>query len=244
MTTTLGKSGSNIRLLNDMVLKSSNSWEPNFMRKYPQVFVPVLWSENDTRYSVNATRYAMPLCKSPDVLFDRREALTEGGDLLKQLWNRPCVFTPANWRALLMAHLHGVIQKNDLKVDMHFLMFVVNCLTTSRHYVDIHGDATFANILKFNDKWRWIDPLHRPYIPGDPHVDLGKMFQSTLGYERVLSGLGPDNDEQLRRDLAKRYNLSYELGMLWCFIHVVRLLPYQDEKTRWFFEGLLQGWPT
>jgi hypothetical protein len=104
----------------------------------------------------------------------------------------------------------------------------------------IHGDPTLANCMHRNHSLVFIDPL-RPTgkIPSYPEVDLGKLLQSALGWEHVLTSAknGPDKTvpmpwfgmaaELLNGCSALEYNRAW----FWCAIHCARLVPYTSGPT-------------
>jgi hypothetical protein len=210
------------------------------MRRHRHVFIPILWNDGDRRTSGLTTRYAMPIGapSRPDQL---EEALSCGAEKLRDMWGESRMGS-STWQSLLHAHLHQQIEKHKLDVDFQKLSVILHAVCMTRGLVEIHGDPTLANIVSDGKSWWWIDPLDRPYIPGDPHVDLGKMFQSCLGYENMLLNQPREEHPEVMRQLAKQCGLSYELGRLWCYIHIVRFLPYQDKVVRTEFEKVLKEW--
>lgn len=239
----LGRGKSKLVIEGQRIIKTAPKWEPFFMRRHRTVFVPVLWCDHDRNQKGGTgamTRYAMPLC-TPPTPADLENALTSGARKLHDLWVTPRQGA-TTWHVLLENHLKLQITAHHLAVDHRKLDVIMRGIRGSRNSVEIHGDPTLANIVHDGETWRWIDPLNRIYIPGDPHVDLGKMFQSCLGYEQALFGLIREERYDLMRQLAQQCKLSYELGKLWCYIHIVRLLPYQDDRVRRDFERVLGAW--
>lgn len=228
----LGRGGSAITILEDKVIKVAMAWEPGFMAEHPMVFVPIIGVEHHPSGNPNQVIYAMPRLIEPNVEADLTVALTAGLQRLRTLWLKPAPLKP-NWRSYLAAHLEAVVVQNKLGVNIRKLDDVIRRLPDETHPCEIHGDPTLANILKNEEgEWWWIDPMSRRYIPNDPHVDLGKLFQSCFEYERVLLGeTNPTFHHLLSFDLADRANLDWQTGMLWCLIHMVRLLPYQETKV-------------
>jgi len=213
--------------------------EATLMALFPDVFVPVL----------QARPLKMPfwLVANP---YDYNP-LHIGLELLSEtLWIQLPRTTHRGWKPRLYRHLTAQYNKHKYAIpsDLITRLCVALPACPPDHEVQIHGDATLANILQDpNDStgqtWRWIDPLERQYIPGDPLVDLGKMFQSCWGYERKL--FSPK--EELMCNMIHAYDLLSDIGcshklesvMHWCFIHMIRLLPYQTRRTKQDFERLL-----
>jgi hypothetical protein len=211
--------------------------EPELMMFFPDVFVPIL-SIGDG----DPTVFTMPLCREPHIEQRRFVALSEGIPKLRLLWGvsrMPRVF----WKSELHSHLFAQILKHKLNVNPNLVLNTLDCLPDIDPGSTIHGDATLANMVCMNgNDWRWIDPLDRPYIPGDPHVDLGKMFQSCWDYELVLLGQKYAKfDHDQARQLAVIAGLDYHKALNWCIIHLIRLLPYQDERVRGVYERVLDS---
>jgi hypothetical protein len=204
----------------------ANAWEPLFMRRFPEVFVEV--------QDVKHLSFTMARLREPD--YNEPHVLLEASSLLNVLWGTEWTGSDKDWREKLRVHLHGLNILGPTEVDelIARLPDVVNTRL-------IHGDPTLANLLKGPKGYLWIDPLLRAYIPGDPHVDLGKMYQSCLGYEQVLLGNKPVVHEDLMYDLADLYALDHKLGMAWCAVHHIRLIPYQLERDRKTFENTLHS---
>jgi hypothetical protein len=214
-------------------------------------------SEHEAKFMQTHTKVCVPVHSIDPLTMERwydidqykpRVPLTYGVDLLhKHLWTINA--SPCHWHDALHQHMHGIFGKYTFKFPFWSLEDVIHDLhrEVKAPYCLIHGDATAANlvhaplVMRRDFRYRWIDPLNRSYIPGDPHVDLGKMFQSCWGYERIL--LGDDKDikfnEQLARDLCKHVNLSFDLAWKWHIIHLFRLLPYQDSRVSLIFQEIL-----
>lgn len=204
------------------------------MRSHPEVFVPV------TAYS--ASHFTMPRYMPAT----EENQLVSASDLLfTHLWTKPEHNTSRLWPNFLKDHLQEQIQRHLLCVDVRKTIKLVQMIGDRRDehkpYVTIHGDPTLANLLRRPDGGMcWIDPLQRNYIPGDPHVDLGKLYQSCVGYEHFLTSGKPLSDfTWLMGGLANQYNLSLVTGVMWLAIHLVRLLPYQPSALRPEFEQLV-----
>jgi len=178
----------------------------------------------------------------PSTVEKRRTALMAGADKLKLLWQQPVSqLDHIGWRGRLHAHLRKIQQRFPQYVPKGIELLAQHLPDTARH-VHIHGDPTLANLIhNEHDEWFWIDPLHRDFIPGDPHVDLGKMMQSCMGYEDVLVGRVPSRiDRELAKQLAFHCNLDITLGYQWLKIHIVRLIPYQEERVQKYYRDVLE----
>jgi len=221
------------------------------MRRFPEVFAPVheiidkRVTEPDARPPYY--RFIMPRFESA-VSEDVYMGLLAGAQRLQTLWAVNSNETIPYWRERLLTHLKQQIETHQLYVDVYTLAHVIEQLPNPiSPGCCIHGDATLANLLweRPTNKWWWIDPLRRPFIPNDPHVDLGKMFQSCFEYEAVLTHVTnrPAFNHDVARRLAEKTHLSYAAGRLWLYIHLVRLLPYQVLRVRKIYEHVLARWP-
>lgn len=238
----LGRSGSTVTLLHDTVIKVADYREPCFMAEHPDVFVTIQKIEHHPDGFSDKVIYTMPRLHEPDVHHDLKDALNGGVKRLKRLWNI-IANHKVDWRQQLLAHLEVVVLQHELKINTQKLYEIVQRLPEIDRPRLIHGDPTLANIVycasmnSVERGWLWIDPLERAYIPNDPHVDLGKLFQSCFEYELVLLGNNnPTFHNVLSFELADRADLDWQFGMLWCMVHIVRLLPYQEPRVRMIFE--------
>lgn len=101
----------------------------------------------------------------------------------------------------------------------------------------IHGDPTVANLMRRPDGTLVLaDPLPPGgKIPSMLEVDVGKMLQSALGWERALRldqppALGSRfSDLQFLHMLGKE---SRRRAWLWCAIHLERAVPYLKARSR------------
>lgn len=217
-------------------------WEPDYMKRYPNVFVRVI----GTAYSGTSDLVEYTMVEgTPATWEELQDALPKAAALLPQLWANPAPFSYPDWPRALFEHLSAIALKEQLQLRTEDIRFLV--CESNHHQLQtdrcIHGDPTLANLV-FDSRlphtrWRWIDPLTRPYIPGDPLVDLGKLYQSCLGYERVLAGLEPERDDALIEGLAEQLGLCEYHGLVWCAIHLVRLIPYQAEHDKPVFAEML-----
>lgn len=214
-----------------VIKRCRTEFERDHVYTYPDVFVPIITHKG--------LEIVMRRHRVPQIPSEVQEVLSHGALLLRHhLWCWKAEPHP-NWKELLRAHLDSIFPHFNWKI-------ILSALPDEINEVEIHGDATVANAL-YVDKigWRWCDPLDRPYVPGDPHVDLGKMFQSLLGYEAILLGQQTvvKLDAKSALNLSLNLGLNYTVGLAWCYIHVARLLRYQRPEvrsifTRWLTEQL------
>ena len=157
--------------------------------------------------------------------------------LKKKLWCTPPL-QPSHpqWRDKLNVSIDNMMNTMHVNISMDVREQVLSCDNTAT----IHGDPTLANTVWENTgKPRLIDPVYRPYIPSDPHVDLGKIFQSLIGWELMLleHWRGIHELDRLPPRLidcgyiAKTLGLDYRLGFSWCVVHLMRAgLRAKDEN--------------
>lgn len=217
----------------------TDQWEPMYMGSLPDIFVSVVGRDEKSFTMLRGI---------PGEPRNRREALLDAAPRLRYLWHRPWDTQDVDWRLRLRAHLFTVISRYHLDISMVTTDHLVRMIPDVVNPRLIHGDPTLANCVWDPRKlgWFWIDPLTRSYIPGDPHVDFGKLLQSCFGYEDILLGYAnPAWDTGLMRDLATKLDLNLSRGVLWYLVHLIRLLPYQDLGVRPHFERqfkLLWSW--
>lgn len=238
----LGRSSSRFEFTDQYVRKFMNDppsesfAEAKFMKEHPNVFIPILQIRDDS--------FDMPLWKSPKIPLDSSQALLSGLTRLELLWEKESgTSLLPQWRDALSVHLNKYVEAYSLQVNPNLVSFLVMSIPEPQKNVVIHGDPTLANILwdGFDyENWRWIDPLHRYYIPNDSAVDVGKMFQSCLGYEEVLLGQIPTFNFRLMEKISERSKVELRFGIRWAMIHIIRLLPYQRPADREIFEGILK----
>jgi hypothetical protein len=238
-----GRSGSTVVLDGLTATKTVRGpWEAEYMRRHPGVFVRVI--STCTNGADDTCQYSM-VEGQPATWDELDDALPRAAALLPQLWTQPAPHGNPHWRPALFAHLTGIVQREGLQLTYDDIRFLVREADHHQLTVDrcIHGDPTLANLVYDDrlpfERWRWIDPLTRPYIPGDPLVDLGKLYQSCLGYEQVLAGREPERHDALMECLAQQLGLCEYHGLVWCAIHLVRLIPYQHDEDKSVFAEML-----
>lgn len=162
--------------------------------------------------------------------------LADGRRLLeRRLWSRPAPPKPG-WGIRLVEHVSQIYPSPVL------LEMVARLIEWNGSSVTIHGDATAANLVRYPVLGvRWIDPLDRPYVPGDPAVDLGKMLQSCWNYEGALRG------EHVWRDVVTETEVLHGIdpatqarARMWSLVHMARLLRYHTSDVRDKFVEVLR----
>jgi hypothetical protein len=232
----LGRGRGHLIFYANCVLKTSPRKEPLFMNEFPSVFVPV--SEIGDG---DPTKFRMPLYEPshPDQI---EKALLSGLQKLKLLWAVPRFHPKLDWRKKLHEHLLRQNELHNLGIAPRYIGALVQSLPMSNEQCLIHGDSTLANLVYGQNDWWWIDPLDRDYIPGDPYVDLGKMYQSCWNYESILLGSSSTKfNMPLAMKLIKEAGLDIQGVYGWCLVHLIRLLPYQDQRVRYIYGNMIRG---
>ena len=195
--------------------------ERELLERHPRVFIPGFQLGN-----LRVMRRGAPTTP---------EHLVTGLVLLRDnLWGREAQ-PRLDWKEKLLLHLWQVFPSRELERR-------VIDLPERASQVDIHGDATSANLLLYRGRVSWIDPQVRSYLPGFPAVDVAKTWQSATGYERVLVGENPSFDEDLAGrllDVGRPYTDWQEVETWW-LIHLVRLLRYHTPTVAGKFREVLR----
>lgn len=226
----MGKSGSDIKFHEHYVEKTCSAWEAKYVCDHPDTFVGGFQTP---------TGLMMPRLEVPTIL-DGQYVILQGLTALRSLWVKMSTPEPKeNWRVLLMAKLQTLRQRLDIKLDQHRLVKLLKDGARCK----IHGDPTIANLLydKGKRQWVWCDPLQRDYIPDFKEVDVGKMLQSCWNYERVIKFESelPSFNEPLARVICEKTHADYEQANLWCLVHLIRLIPYQEERVAALYKGIV-----
>lgn len=233
-----GRSGNSLEFKVDRVVKHvplHELWQPLFMRRHHGVFVNVTYVAFDSL----GVEYGMPRLTSPS--FNETSLALEIVDKISYLWSH-YARVPLDWRNELLEHLVPTVEA-ELSWSREKLTRLVERLPDVKNPATIHGDPTFSNSLRYpNGSIAMIDPLMRSFIPPDRHVDVGKVFQSLWGYERILDGKldYPSFDEEAATQIIQRHDLDGDACMAWCIVHFIRLLPYQMEREAAIFKQFLE----
>lgn len=235
VTEHLGRGGEGrVRFFHDRVKKVSREWEPKYLASHHDVFVRVksVQSYNGT----DLVEFTMPRLRAPSIPNEGAEALASGYEKLQRLWRHRYFVDPfqfAGWRDRLFRHLSTRMSAVPDFPDT-LILDVIARLPEPEPPIAIHGDATLANLLfdKIQNTWVWCDPLDREFIPQDRRVDMGKILQSCYGYERVL--LGQRDSLALNTTWIPFLmdSWDYEIAHIWCIIHFMRAIPYQDDRVK------------
>lgn len=173
---------------------------------------------------------------APFTLFDRRfnDVLHAMASLLAdQVWCHPWGGAVA-WHGELDAWLN--VRAPWL---LHAFCALYDTQPMPGEYCKIHGDPTVANLMIRPTTAQLIitDPLRpRGKIPPLREVDIGKLLQSAVGWERVLSGArGPNlGDINTYHDIESWLHCfgadCVRKSWFWCAVHLARTVSYCRAK--------------
>lgn len=128
---------------------------------------------------------------------------------------------------------HSIILQQALERIEHLFVsdLVVACRT--------HGDPIMDNVLLRGERVVLTDPIRAtPAIPDLRCVDIGRMIQSAVGYERIRYGLrGPISEgHDFVRELVGGFSGTtwheWLCSMYWACCHLLRSMHYVDAETR------------
>ena len=185
--------------------------------------------------------YAMELLHTGDdavYATDSRKVDAIINILARCVWNRPAPVM--EW-----PHFKDYLAALDYRTDSKFLTSWLEEIHELRVPMrDTHGDPTLENLL-----WRdrrvpvLVDPLPdavlRGKMPPLRAVDLGKILQSALNYERVKRGEAQSWSWNSNIAYTVRETCSdtheWELACFFAAVHVARFIPYQSsaDEMRW-----------
>lgn len=235
-TVTRGSSGAMIERVDSLVLKSHDNInrivaQGNWLMKYTSPCLP-------TVYSVDAVgdhaQYIMEsLVRPPAWALDHKVVLHAMFDgLHEHVWSRQAV-VPFNLQELYvkMGYISTEFNLTLTRTKLFQLSdtirwddpSIVTCLT--------HGDPTFDNVMFREDTGELvlIDPIPATRaIPDLRCVDIGKILQSVVGFERVRYSttrekfmVTPTEVQQM----VLSYN-EWQASVFWCVVHLFRAFPY------------------
>lgn len=256
-----GTSGALIRVESDYVLKMAlkrgqerrvNS-QGEFMDYIGAPVFPRVWD-------ITPGSYKMERCLDIDLRKTDHLVLTDW--VLKQLKNeiwckQPRVESTKTWPEKLRRYVLARAAESRLLDDqlkkIAGVLDRLSELSKELTVAEIHGDPTLDNVLvhEKHEKLVLTDPLPTSEpsskIPSLLSVDVGKLLQSALGYERAKRGqeiLRPTSvvRSEMESCVADHItsNADLEASRLFCVVHYVRLIPYQSIGRRGVMLQLLQ----
>jgi hypothetical protein len=182
----------------------------------PLLAAPAWALDHDAIFTEMLTSLNSEVWKLPaEVPYDEIALLTKVGDLCHRFELRT---EYAHWR-----ELHAEIDFNALQTGL------------------AHGDPTFDNVMfrESTGDLVLVDPLPSlitgPAIPDLRCVDLGKILQSVLGWERIRYG---DDSEAFKIDTTTfklkvaHSQTEWQAVVLFGITHLLRTLPYVADPQR------------
>jgi len=163
---------------------------------------------------------------------DLEEAIRQAKDSLAALW---CTSEPRyidrNW---IGAHRRRVTELCEMNGVMNFRgrlsdMFEQNVVENESRLTvckATHGDATLSNTVFHSDgTMRWIDPIPPSlWLPAFKAVDLGKLMQSSHGWEFVMNNANPPPycDNEVLHDESVIDMLAAGYFHILCYLRILR----------------------
>ncbi len=191
---------------------------------------------------VGETGYDMePLLAAPAWALDHEAIFAEMIISLKRdLWHLPAE-VPYDEAALLtkvgeLCHRFELRAEYDRWRELHSAITWSDLPTAL-----VHGDPTFDNVMfrESTGDLVLVDPLPSlitgPAIPDMRCVDLGKIMQSVLGWERVRYGRDEDGfhvDWSVFSGQVLTSRNEWLATVLFCATHFMRTLPYVVDEQR------------
>lgn len=236
----LGHSGATIEIHEDHVLKTGHNLaaQAKYCSDHPDALVHVdaFWPTSPERYRMERLQ---PCHGRPVDVAAKAIALVRA-----HLW-KP-VPDRENYRGgfNLEWHLdlHHWAEENKFDWITRDLIHGVNAdapVEEALRAEFIHGDFTLANMMCRGAQLVLIDPIPATgKVPPLREVDYGKLMQSALGWEYLLTGAPPVRNESLI-DLV--YRESYKDGLpkqrveFWTMVHLARTIPYARN-------GMIRDW--
>jgi hypothetical protein len=194
--------------------------------KYLYPVTPFVYFQHDDKY-------VMELLQEPRLSSSKDVELILGQIvqlLFKMVWCLPPIYRQCggdnwmNWRVQLrhFCNLHGC------EIEAHLSKFFTSAFDDMVFMV--HGDPTLANVL-MRDAGNIVlcDPIPlSPKIPAHWCVDVGKVLQSAIGWERAIMGLEYDRRQCVASvlDVMGVNPMEQARCWFWCAIHCIRIIPY------------------
>lgn len=203
----VGDQGRWLKMMNDLGIRSIPYVYGLTSNSYSMEMLDETEYDNDT--AVKMLQGLVPIWKARD------SRLLIGWDI--------SAFITKMTRMLTTYEMHGVLEAWK-KVDW------TNC-----RIAGTHGDPTFENTMSRIGRagYVFIDPIPAtPSVPDLAVVDLGKIYQSMVGYENMRYGTENPFSLQDRITLQEFCKNDDEvLGMkFWAAVHLYRARPYMKDK--------------
>lgn len=240
-----GSSGARFSFVDGTVWKRGNQRvvaQGEWLRLHPLPVLPEVSRVTDDGYEMEQ------LVSAPPWVLDHRTLLEQMlVDLSVQIWSRPpeVKLDPLELRNKVNALLDRFVSEDDparrLVNELFYRIkwYDLECCLT-------HGDPTFDNVMFREETGRLvlIDPVPAtPAVPDIRVVDLGKIMQSALGWEKVRYGSEEAQFVVSPLTLRNRIPLDNEwLGtVFWGVVHILRTLPYVSTDVHSELKRVIRG---
>jgi hypothetical protein len=230
-----GSSGAQVRVLGDRAVKSCDGDATRLveqgkrLQRYPATCLPHV-------FHVYAKSYVMEkLVAAPAWALNHRVILSTMFDALRtNIWSHEA---DVSWNSEATSRkVHELLEMfglGHLRTVVFELYGAVRWDQTRRCLT--HGDPTFDNVMFREDSGSLVlvDPLPATNaVPDLQAVDTGKILQSAIGWERVRYGDSSQEFDVQMRDIRALVGTDndWRATIFWCFVHLVRTLPYVPEN--------------
>lgn len=143
--------------------------------------------------------------------------------LLKKAWDRRCELADRNWGSKLVTFA------GSYGYDVRSMFNLTDGLQSSV----IHGDPTLSNVMYRDLELCIIDPIMpEGKVPNKWIVDLGKMLQSAIGWEKLIYDWEYDVEKSVNAVLSQEPADVRREAWFWCFIHLLRILNYVRDDSK------------
>lgn len=230
VNTSRGRSGATFSIGDWSVVKRGNrrvGEQGRWLRSNFAPSLPGVMHLSDTAYSMEK------LTSFPIHLIDTRVTLDQIASMLQRdLWRRPAhVKFDAAAHAARLAPL-PMTPFIASKLAVMYRNIEWDCLATGL----THGDPILDNVMIRPDTGELVltDPIPAtPALPDLLVVDMGRLFQSAAGYERITYGLGGPSNATLRSLRFTDALSPNELHAAHYFgiVHCLRAMVYVDRST-------------
>lgn len=245
-----GSSGADVVVLgDDRVLKrkfgdTRIAEQGAWLQKHASPVLPVV-------HQVYAESYIMERLAVPPVrLLDHEKTLyTMIGSLRQHVWSKPPLAPPNH--DMLLTKLEHLIETYEMQRIWTAVYRAHGQIRWQKlHRCLTHGDPTFDNVMirEATGELVLVDPIPATLIVPDMRcVDVGKLLQSALGWEALRYGdpyqrfvASPSlvsarllhGSALWPRDAPKFDDNEWQASVFWCVVHLLRTLPYVDDRVR------------
>lgn len=190
-----------------------------------------------TVYKVGPSCYEMELLTDlpRDIVSVSRTLEKVIGLFFKQVWPIDFVHIPFNpdIHNLKLAQLFRLVRKQQL-LSTELIKLQLDIDWGRLAPAITHGDPTFDNVMMRGSTGELvvIDPIPAtPAVPDLRSVDLGKMLQSVMGFERIRYGeemFDPGTIELIGSACSN--DNEWAATRYWCSVHLLRAIPYMPEE--------------